>query len=73
MVFPDENKSGIGEVIHNHERQVLASQSLKLQQVYSLGVIEAIVVYSGIILASDIGFHKAVVEGDSKVVMTVLQ
>lgn len=52
---------------------MLASQSLKLHLAYSPGVIEAIVVYSGIILALDIGFHKAVVEGDSKVAMTVLQ
>ncbi|KAL0000463.1 hypothetical protein SO802_014244 [Lithocarpus litseifolius] len=53
--------------------KVLASQSLKLHQAYIPGVIEAIAVHSGITLASDIGFHKAVVEGDSKVVMTVLQ
>ena len=46
---------------------------MKLHQAYSPGLIEAIVVYSGIILASDIGFHKVVVEGDSKVVMMVLQ
>ena len=72
-VFPDENKFGIGVVIRNHEGQVLASQSLKLHQAYSPGLIEDIVVYSGIILASDIGFHKVVVEGDSKVVMMVLQ
>ena len=72
-VFPDENKSSIGVVIRNHEGQVLASQSLKLHQAYSPGLIEAIVVYSGIILASDIGFHKAMGEGDSKVVMMVLQ
>ena len=72
-VFPNENKSGIGVVIRNHEGQVLASKSLKLHQVYSPGLIEAIVVYSGIILALDIGFPKVVVEGDSKVVMMVLQ
>ena len=58
VVFPDENKSGIGVVIRNHEGQVLASQSLKLHQVYSLGVIEAMAVHSGITLASEIGFHK---------------
>ena len=46
---------------------------MKLHQAYSPGVTEATIVYSGIILASDIGFHKAVVEGDLKVVITVLQ
>ena len=66
-------KFGIGVVFRNHEGHVLASQSLKLHQAYSPGLIEAIVIYSGIILASDIGFHKDVVEGDSKFVMTVLQ
>ena len=73
VVFLDENKSGIGVVIHNHQGQVLASQSLKLHQAYSPGVIEAMVVHSGITIASNIGFHKAVVEGYSKVSMTVLQ
>ena len=58
VVFPDENKSGIGVVIRNHEGQVLASQSLKLHQVYSPGVIEAMAIHSGITLASEIGFHK---------------
>ena len=73
VVFSYENKFGIGVVICNHEGQVLATQSLKLHQAYSPSLIEAIVVYSGIILASNIGFHKAMVEGDSKVVMMVLQ
>lgn len=54
VVFTDEDKSGIGVVIRNHEGQVLASQCLKLHQAYSPGVVDALVVHSGITLASDI-------------------
>nr|POE46101.1 hypothetical protein CFP56_34159 [Quercus suber] len=46
-VFADEDKSGIGIVICNHDGQVLASHCRKLHQAYSPGAIEALAVHVG--------------------------
>ena len=71
-VFSDENKSGINVVIRDCSGLVLASCSKIVQQAYNSSEIEALAAATALSFAIDIGINKAILEGDSLVVIKAL-
>ena len=72
-VFTNDNCSGIGVVIRNGSGSVLASCTKKLNQAYSGEHIEALAAATALSFASEIGFRRAVLEGDSLAVINALR
>ena len=71
-VFSDENKSGINVVIRDCWGLVIASCSQIVQQAYNSSEIEALAAATALSFAIDIGINKAILEGDSLVVIKAL-
>ena len=72
-VFTNDNYFGIGVVIRNGSGLVLASCTKKLNQAYSGEHIEALAAATALSFASEIGFRRAVLEGDSLAVINALR
>ena len=70
--FSDENKSGINVVIRDCSGLVIASCSEIVQQAYNSSEIEALAAATALSFAIDIGINKAILEGDSLVVIKAL-
>ena len=64
-VFDSSHSSGVGAVIRNHNGAVMAFCAEKLNRVYRVEEIEAVVALKALQLASNLGFQKAILEGDS--------
>ena len=71
-VFASENKAGIGVVLRNSSSLVIASWSQILPQAYSVEEIEALAAAKALSFAAEIGVSRAVLEGDSLVVIKAL-
>ena len=72
-VFTNDNCSRIAVVIKNGSGSVLVSCTKKLNQAYSGEHIEALAVATALSFASEIGFKRAVLEGDSLSVINALK
>ena len=72
-VFTNDNCSRIGVVIRNGSGSVLASCTKKLNQAYSGEHIEALAAATALSFASEFGFRRAVLEGDSLAVINALR
>ena len=64
-VFSESNQSGVGVVIRDNNEAVLASCSEKLHLAYKPDEVEALAALKAVALARDLGFRKAILEGDS--------
>ena len=64
-VFSESNQSRVGVVIRDNNGAVLASCSEKLHQAYKPDKVEALAALKAVTLACDLGFRKAILEGDS--------
>ena len=73
MIFPKEKKSGIVVVIRDNRGLVIASCSKVVHQVLGVFDIEAMATMWALSFASDVGVRRAVLEGDSMVVITSLR
>ena len=72
VVFSKENYVGLGVVIRNCDGLVLASQTRRLHQAFTPEVCEALAAHRCATLALELGFSKAVLEGDSQQLMSAL-
>ena len=73
VIYPKEKKSGIGVVIRDNRGLVIASCSKVVHQVLGVSDIEAMATMWALSFASDVGVRRAVLEGDSMVVITSLR
>ncbi|KAK7832828.1 hypothetical protein CFP56_026182 [Quercus suber] len=71
-VFSNENKASLGVIIRDSSSLALASCSEILSKAYTSNEVEAIAVAKALSFAKDLGFKKAVLEGDSLVVIKAL-
>lgn len=72
-IFPKEKKSGIGVVIRDNRGPVIASCSKVVHQVLGVSDIEALGAACTLSFTSDVGVRRAVLEGDSKAVISTLR
>ena len=71
-IFSGENKSGIGVVIRDSSGSVIASYSKKIPYAFSNCEVEALAAATALSFVVEIGINKAVLEGDSLVVIKAL-
>ncbi|XP_075645493.1 uncharacterized protein LOC142616549 [Castanea sativa] len=67
-----DNKFGIGIVVRSCHREVIASLIQQLDQAYQLVEVEAMVARKAVEFGSELGLHRAIIEGDSEVVVEAL-
>ena len=72
-IFGASNMSGIGVVIRDSNGDVLASCSQKIRQAYKAEEIEALAAFKALSFAFELGFHSAILEGDSLGLIQVLK
>ena len=72
-VFTNDNYSEIGVVIINGSGSMLASCTKKINQAYSGEHIEALAAAIALSFASEIGFRRAVLEGESLAMINALK
>ena len=72
-IFPKEKKSGIGVVIRDNKGLIIASCSKVVHQVLGVFDIEALAAVWALSFASNVGVRRAVFEGDSMAVISVLR
>ena len=63
--FRDQKNSGVGVVIRDDNDMVLASMSKQLPQLYSALEVEAMAASTTLSFASQLGFHRVILEFDS--------
>nr|POE57019.1 hypothetical protein CFP56_02047 [Quercus suber] len=73
VIFPKEKKSGIRVVIRDNRGLVIASCSKDVHQVLGVSDIEALAAAWTLSFTSDVGVRRAVLEGDSKAVISALR
>ena len=71
-VFSGENKSGIGVVIRDSSGSVITSCSKKIAYAFSSCEVEALAAATALSFVAKIAINKAVLEGDSLVVIKAL-
>ena len=71
-IFSNENKASLGVIIRDSSGLALASCSEILSKAYTSNEVEAIAVANALSFAKDLGFTKAVLKGDSLVVIKAL-
>ena len=67
------NKSGIGVVLQDCHGEVIASLVQQLDQAYQPVEVEAMATCRAVEFGSELGLHRAIVEGDSEVVVKALR
>nr|POF00010.1 hypothetical protein CFP56_55805 [Quercus suber] len=65
-VFKEENKAGIGVVIHDDSGQVIASMYEKTSLLSSIDEIEALVAVRALIFTQEVGISSIILGGDSE-------
>ena len=68
-----DNKSGIGVVVRDCHGDVIASLVQQLDQAYQPVEVEALAACRAVEFGSELGLHRATVEGDSEVVVKALR
>ena len=69
----DQKNSGVGVVIRDDNGMVLASMSKQLPQLYSALEVEAMAASTTLSFASQLGFHRVILEFDSLTLATSLR
>ena len=70
--FKAQNKSGVGVVIRDRNGMVLASMAKQIPQLYTALEIEAMAASTALSFASQLGFHRGILEFDSLVLVSAL-
>ena len=68
-----DNKSGIGVVVRDCQGDVIASLVQQLDQAYQPVEVEALVACRAVEFGSELGLHRATIEGDSELVVKALR
>ena len=71
--FAEKKCSGLGVIIRNQEGLVIASMSTRLPQQLQPIEIEALAASKALEFAREVGISKAILEGDSLLVMKALK
>ena len=72
-IFWTENRSGIGVVVSTHIGAILASLAQSIPQAFQPAEIEAIAVARALEFEHEIGLTKAILEGDSELIVNSLK
>ena len=73
VVFTKEKKSGVGMVVRDAKGLVLASCAKEMHQPFKAMVIESLVAATPLSFATNLGFRRVVLEGDSMDVIQALR
>ena len=73
VVFKDEDRAGIGVVVRDSFGLVLASLSHNIPLPHSVVNLETLAACRALEFSLELGFHKAILEGDSLIVMSALR
>lgn len=71
-IFEKENRAGLGIVIQNHDRLVMASLSEVVQLPSTVIEVETLAVRQAVEFALELGFNNIVLEGDSEVLVKLM-
>ena len=71
--FKDDERAGIGVVIRDNQGLVLASLSQNIPLPHSVVTLETLAACKALEFSLELGFNKAVLEGDSLIVMSALR
>ena len=71
-VFMELDEAGTGVVVRNEMGEVMSSLAEKIFMPSSVGALEAMATRRAIIFAMELGFHRCIIEGDSKIVFKAL-
>ena len=72
-VFKDDERAGIGVVVRDSQGLVLASLSQNIPLPHSVVTLETLATCRALEFSLELGFDKAILEGDSLIVMTALK
>ena len=72
-VFKDDERAGIGMVVRDSHGLVLASLSQNIPLPHSVVTLETLAACRALEFSLELGFDKAILEGDSLIVMTALK
>ena len=70
--FKEQNKSGVGVVICDENGMVLASMAKQIPQLYTALEVEAMAASTTLSFATQLGFHRGILESDSLVLVLAL-
>ena len=70
--FKEQNKSGVGVVIRDGNGMVLASMAKQIPQLYTALEVEAMAASTALSFATQLGFHRGILESDSLVLVSAL-
>ena len=73
VIFRDENKSGIGVVVHTHIGAILAFLAQSISPALQPAEIEAIAVAHALEFGHELGLTEAVLKGDLELIMNSLK
>ena len=71
--FKEQNKSDVGVVIRDENGMVLASMAKQIPQVYMALEFEAMAASTALSFASQLGFHRGILESDSGIGLGIAQ
>ena len=72
-VFKDEDRVGIGVVVRDSQGMVIASLSQNIPLPHSVVNLETLAACRALEFSPELGFNKAILEGDSMIVMAALR
>ena len=70
--FKEQNKSSVGVVICDGNKMVLASMAKQIPQLYTALEVEAMAAATALSFATQLGFHRGILESDSLVLVSAL-
>ena len=70
--FAKTDEAGIGVVVRNELGQVMACLAEKIPMPLSVEVLEAMAARRAIVFTAESGFHRAIFEGESELVVKAL-
>ncbi|XP_075666340.1 uncharacterized protein LOC142636131 [Castanea sativa] len=71
-MFSESEEAGIGVVVRNQAGQTMAALSEKIKKPASAEILEALVARRAVKFILELGFNKAVFEGDSEIIIKAL-
>lgn len=72
-MFKDEDRIGIGVIIQDSRCMVMTSLSQNIPLPHSIMELEVIIARGALEFSLKLGFEKAILEGDSEIVMNALK
>ena len=72
-IFSTHSSAGLGMIIRDHARLVLAAPSQKIPLPTSVETVEVMVARRALLFDRELGFERVMVEGDSEVVIKAIK